>query len=795
MADIFLSYAHADREVAQRLVDGLEECGISVWWDRRLLPGQKVSDSISKELRRSSGVIALFSEASPANAWLADESALALELEKTLIPVLIHDVTLPLGLSHIQTASLIGWTGEVHDERFQTLLAGIRSVLGRSNDSDRETRHLKEEQRRLTRRAESLFQENLRSRTVVEHLALQGTGSYEHIDWSLHPKMNVLLGRNGYGKSFLLRGFIALLQHEDDRAYELLSTGSATVDLLNNGTTRTVRFEDEFFDEDDAVGHVPVLAIPDARFMNRSISTLGLSSENVGGSDEGRYATDLGRYGAWHFLRQQPYEQIIQTFLYGICLDYFEADQSFDIEIFDLIGNVVRALTDKSFAFERVERAGRDRFTLYVRTEGNEHHPIPIQKASQGTLSIIVMMGLIHDYLKALKPQSPPKRVGERAGIVFIDEVDAHLHPLWQQKVLTLLRESFPNVQFIVTAHSPLVVAGCFEDEVAVLRKQQTTPGFSVYPFPNDFIGWQPDEIYHKVFEVEDVDETYIAFNALLPFKKQIETEIAALSDNEKCSPEQVLELDHLEEQLYYIEKTEQKRLERNVEAELKRDVTAYLTKMNAVEQSRQRIETMQGQLDRRNEELDLRSKEAEKQLKTAKRLDIISLVLIVLTFIFAVLFYINQRHVSTIPKSTTTKQSDVNSLNEEINDLKSILDRELKEKYNEIESANNKISNLNAKIKNRDKQIKAYKRDIENAELKVQENLQIQARDLEIANQEIENLNIIIKNRQNQLNKAKLEIQNLKQKSQQQQQPENPNQFKNPCNPGKFDNPCAAKK
>jgi predicted ATPase len=42
-------------------------------------------------------------------------------------------------------------------------------------------------------------------------------------------------------------------------------------------------------------------------------------------------------------------------------------------------------------------------------------------------------------------------------GVVLIDEVDAHLHPTWQQRIGFWFREHFPNIQFIVTTHSPLV--------------------------------------------------------------------------------------------------------------------------------------------------------------------------------------------------------------------------------------------------------------------------------------------------------------------------------------------------
>ena len=46
-------------------------------------------------------------------------------------------------------------------------------------------------------------------------------------------------------------------------------------------------------------------------------------------------------------------------------------------------------------------------------------------------------------------------------GVVFVDEIEQHLHPRWQRNIMRLLRSSFPHVQFVVTTHSPLVASGC----------------------------------------------------------------------------------------------------------------------------------------------------------------------------------------------------------------------------------------------------------------------------------------------------------------------------------------------
>ncbi|WP_164672451.1 AAA family ATPase, partial [Vibrio cholerae] len=43
-------------------------------------------------------------------------------------------------------------------------------------------------------------------------------------------------------------------------------------------------------------------------------------------------------------------------------------------------------------------------------------------------------------------------------GIVLIDEIDLHLHPKWQQTIVQKLENTFPNIQFILSTHSPLVL-------------------------------------------------------------------------------------------------------------------------------------------------------------------------------------------------------------------------------------------------------------------------------------------------------------------------------------------------
>lgn len=61
------------------------------------------------------------------------------------------------------------------------------------------------------------------------------------------------------------------------------------------------------------------------------------------------------------------------------------------------------------------------------------------------------------------------------SGVVFVDEIETHLHPRWKMRIMTLMRRAFPKVQFIVTTHDPLCLQGMYDGEVFVLHRDPHT--------------------------------------------------------------------------------------------------------------------------------------------------------------------------------------------------------------------------------------------------------------------------------------------------------------------------------
>jgi hypothetical protein len=112
MAELFLSYAHQDMVFAETLAQLLEAAGLTVWWDRQMVAGDKIDDVIDEELEKAKAVIVLWSRVSVKSDWVRGEASTAHELQK-LIPIKIEDCKLPIQYRGIHTPEVYKNTGEL----------------------------------------------------------------------------------------------------------------------------------------------------------------------------------------------------------------------------------------------------------------------------------------------------------------------------------------------------------------------------------------------------------------------------------------------------------------------------------------------------------------------------------------------------------------------------------------------------------------------------------------------------------------------------------------------------------
>lgn len=104
-----------------------------------------------------------------------------------------------------------------------------------------------------------------------------------------------------------------------------------------------------------------------------------------------------------------------------------------------------------------------------IRIHHRDHGYLPVYTLSDGLRTMIGLVADLARRAQLLNPQLATEALWA-PGIVIIDEIDMHLHPEWQQAVLTSLRETFPNIQFIVTTHSPQVLSTVPRECIRILE-------------------------------------------------------------------------------------------------------------------------------------------------------------------------------------------------------------------------------------------------------------------------------------------------------------------------------------
>ena len=97
---------------------------------------------------------------------------------------------------------------------------------------------------------------------------------------------------------------------------------------------------------------------------------------------------------------------------------------------------------------------------------------IPFPALSDGYRAFLGWIGDLLFHVCETCPEG--KKLDQNQGIVLIDEVDLHIHPGWQRKLLPSLARSLPKIQFIVTSHSPLLVGSLEWRNVIIARRRRT---------------------------------------------------------------------------------------------------------------------------------------------------------------------------------------------------------------------------------------------------------------------------------------------------------------------------------
>lgn len=116
---------------------------------------------------------------------------------------------------------------------------------------------------------------------------------------------------------------------------------------------------------------------------------------------------------------------------------------------------------------------------------------VPLRQLGYGYQTVIAWMLDFVSRMVERYPDSPDPL--KEPAICVVDEIDLHLHPAWQRKLIGFLSERFPNTQFIATAHSPLVVQAAENANIAVLKREGDH--VVIHNDVDDIRNWRVDQI------------------------------------------------------------------------------------------------------------------------------------------------------------------------------------------------------------------------------------------------------------------------------------------------------------
>lgn len=292
-------------------------------------------------------------------------------------------------------------------------------------------------------------------------------------DGNGNPTMwNVILGENGTGKTTILRslfGFQLDLRESHDGKYYLFLSWLFS-DFNDNETELIAYFSSKFgnFSIDS------VENIYNVNYINQKIANQISSNHKV--------FLKCFSYGVYRrfteessAIKSQNGETLFNSSALLISSESWLSQIDYAARIDENNSKLSKNLQRvKNFLYDLLPDVSDFRFEL------DGHRPIavanvfgqwiPVRNLSDGYQ---ITLAWVVDFASRMMDVYPDSEnpFGEPA-VCLVDEIDLHLHPRWQKQLVQTLRRVFPKTQFIVTAHSPLIVQADPETNLALFRRE-----------------------------------------------------------------------------------------------------------------------------------------------------------------------------------------------------------------------------------------------------------------------------------------------------------------------------------
>ncbi len=335
-----------------------------------------------------------------------------------------------------------------------------------------------------------------RKKSELKEIRLKNIGPFDDLEIELRPNWNLLLGDNGVGKSNILKAIaLATCGRDIQSCAERLLKANRNKGEITLKTSGGETYSTELFRTSSGV---EVKTRPARPLEAEGWLAIGFPPIRFLTWRESKGARiDTNKKRPTHddltpLITDAPDHRLDELKQWIINLDYRIAKanherRDFFIKLRDTFFSVIATLTGKLEV--KYKEIDPESWRIIVLTDDGE---IPIEALSQGTASLIGWIGVtIQRLFDVYERVDNP--LDEQA-IVLIDEIDAHMHPRWQQEIVPALSKIFPNIQFIATTHSPLVASGIAIEQVFRLARN-VDGAVDLLDIPSDMTMGRADQV------------------------------------------------------------------------------------------------------------------------------------------------------------------------------------------------------------------------------------------------------------------------------------------------------------
>ena len=315
----------------------------------------------------------------------------------------------------------------------------------------------------------------------LRHLRIQNLRSIQALDLSFEAggtgrKWTYLLGENGTGKSSVLRS-VALALAGSDSAAELVGDPNEWIRLGSDEARIEVRYANLQSDERHAslsfergmtALDFAVRNRPDLEQIDAAVAKADRNYFVVGYGVTRRPQSSRHSFGETASPFRSPRARSTATLFNSevtlISLEQWAMDLEYRRGRTGLAA--VRKALDGLLPEVKFDSIDREQRRLMFRTRDGT---LPLSALSDGYQAMAAWCGdLLWQVTETFGDYKDPLSA---RGLLLIDEVDIHLHPLWQRRLVSFLDDMLPNVQVLATTHSPLTVHQAGQDELYFLRR------------------------------------------------------------------------------------------------------------------------------------------------------------------------------------------------------------------------------------------------------------------------------------------------------------------------------------